>query len=129
MPSPPDLDSLYETLGEKTIAALTAAFYRRVRADDLLGPMYPADDFDAAEHRLREFLVQRLGGPPRYSAERGHPRLRMRHAPFPIDRAARDRWMQLMTEALAEVDMPADAAAVLHGFFEQVATFMINREG
>ena len=129
MSSPPDLDTLYKTIGEETIAALTGAFYRRVRGDDLLGPMYPADEFDAAEHRLREFLVQRLGGPPRYSAERGHPRLRMRHAPFPIDQAARDRWMQLMTEALAEVDMPSDVAAVLHGFFDQVATFMINRGG
>ncbi|MEM8738515.1 MAG: globin [Planctomycetota bacterium] len=118
---------LYAEVGDDGFARLTAAFYRRVRRDDLLGPMYPADDWAGAEARLRDFLVQRFGGPARYSQTRGHPRLRMRHAPFPIDVAARDRWMQHMTDALAEAELPPAAAARLAQFFAQVATFMINR--
>ncbi|MEO1237209.1 MAG: globin [Planctomycetota bacterium] len=127
---PPDTDpfgQLYAAVGEAGFARLTAAFYRRVRADDLLAPMYPDDDWDGAEARLRDFLVQRFGGPPRYSQARGHPRLRMRHAPFPIDRAARDRWMQHMTAALDEADLPPQATPPLLQFFDQVATFMMNR--
>ena len=129
---PPDVDpfgALYDRLGESGFERLCAAFYRRVRADDLIGPMYPPDEFEAAEARLRDFLIQRFGGPGRYSERRGHPRLRMRHAPFPIDTAARDRWMQLMTAAMEETAVPEPEAALLRQFFGQVATFMINREG
>ncbi|MEM6854907.1 MAG: globin, partial [Planctomycetota bacterium] len=91
------------------------------------GPMYPADDWVGAEQRLRDFLVQRFGGPTRYSQQRGHPRLRMRHAPFPIDEAARDRWLDLMGQSLDEADLPADTHAPLRQFFAQVANFMVNR--
>jgi hemoglobin len=90
--------------------------------------MYPAEDMAGAEQRLRDFLIYRFGGPSTYLQERGHPRLRMRHAPFPIDQAARDRWMQLMTQALAEVALPAPAEVELKAFFETSATFMVNRE-
>jgi hemoglobin len=124
---PDPFGRLYGRLGEAGFARLTAAFYRRVRTDDLLGPMYPEDDWDGAEQRLRDFLVQRFGGPPRYSQQRGHPRLRMRHAPFPITPAARDRWLELMDAAMEEAELPGDAAAMLRPFFTQVATFMINR--
>ncbi len=89
--------------------------------------MYPADDLEGAEERLRDFLVFRFGGPTRYIEQRGHPRLRMRHAPFAIDQAARDRWIELMTAALDESALPAAARAALEPFFAQVATFMINR--
>jgi hemoglobin len=98
-----------------------------VRTDDLLSPLYPQDDWAGSEQRLRDFLVGRFGGPPRYVEQRGHPRLRMRHAHFPVDRVRRDRWMELMTASLAETALPADVTAYLRLFFDQVATFLLNR--
>ncbi len=89
--------------------------------------MYPKDDLVGAEKRLRGFLIQRFGGPQDYSMERGHPRLRMRHAPFPVDVHARNRWMQLMEAALEEVKLPAEVTALLRKFFNDTATFMMNR--
>ena len=118
---------VYALVGEQGFARLTAAFYRRVPDDDILGPMYPAHDLAAAEQRLRDFLVGRLGGPPRYIEQRGHPRLRARHAPFRIDQAARDRWLALMSEAIEEAALPADAGQFLRVFLAEMATFMINR--
>jgi hemoglobin len=118
---------LYTLIGEDGFARLVAAFYRRVRTDDLLGPLYPQDDWAGSEQRLRDFLVGRFGGPPRYIEQRGHPRLRMRHAHFPVDRVRRDRWMELMTASLAETALPADVTAYLRVFFDQVATFLLNR--
>ena len=84
-------DDLYAVVGEEGFERLIAAFYRQVPADDLLAPMYPPHDLAGAEARLRDFLVGRFGGPPRYIEQRGHPRLRMRHVPFPITLAARTR--------------------------------------
>lgn len=118
---------LYSALGEAGFARLVAAFYRRVPGDSVLGPMYPVDDLPGAELRLREFLIQRFGGPTRYSDQRGHPRLRMRHAPFAVDVAARDRWVALMEAALAEADLPPHAVGPLRRYFHDTATFMINR--
>lgn len=122
-----DDQDVYSLIGEDGFRRLIAAFYRQVPADDVLGPMYPRHDLAGAEERLREFLIFRFGGPQRYIEQRGHPRLRMRHAPFPISRAARDRWMRLMDNALAEAALPPEAEAVLREFFEGTATFMINR--
>jgi hemoglobin len=122
-----DDGDIYRTIGEKGFADLVAAFYRQVPADDILGPMYPPDDLHGAERRLRDFLVGRFGGPARYIEQRGHPRLRMRHAPFPVTAAARDRWMELMTRALDETALPPEADATLRAFFADVATMMINR--
>ena len=124
-----DEGDVYAAVGEDGFERLVAAFYRQVPGDDLLGPMYPADDLTGAEQRLRDFLVGRFGGPPRYIEQRGHPRLRMRHAPFAVSPAARDRWMALMTRALNEARLPADAAALLRDFLGQVATMMINQPG
>jgi hemoglobin len=90
--------------------------------------MYPADDLAGAEQRLRDFLVYRFGGPQRYLEHRGHPRLRMRHAPFAIDAAARERWMELMVKSLDETQLNAEATAVLLHFFEQMSLFLINRD-
>jgi hemoglobin len=89
--------------------------------------MYPKHDLAGAEERLREFLIYRFGGPAHYIERRGHPRLRMRHAPFAIDQAARNRWMELMDAAMAETALPAEAHATLREFFGNTATFMINR--
>jgi hemoglobin len=118
---------VYAAIGEEGFTRLVAAFYRQVPGDDLLGPMYPPHDLAGAEARLRDFLVGRFGGPARYIEQRGHPRLRMRHAPFAITGVARNRWVQLMTRALDEAALPPDATAVLHAFFDSVATMMINR--
>ncbi len=116
-------------IGEDGFARLVGNFYRRVRTDPVLGPLYPQDDFDNAEVRLRDFLIQRFGGPNRYSESRGHPRLRMRHAPFPVDQAARDRWMQLMDSALAETAVPPEVARFMQKYFSDTGTFLMNRPG
>ena len=119
---------IYSVIGEDGFERLVAAFYRRVPGDDLLGPMYAEDnDLAGAEQRLRDFLVFRFGGPHRYIDERGHPRLRMRHARFPIGQAARDRWLELMSAALCEAAFPDEVEVRLRAFFDSTATFLINR--
>jgi hemoglobin len=123
----PAESDIFNLLGEAGFSTLVGNFYRLVKADDLLGPLYPPDDFEAAERRLREFLIQRFGGPDDYSQARGHPRLRMRHAPFPIDLAARNRWMKLMEQAMTDSNLPADVASILHRYFSDTATAMMNR--
>jgi hemoglobin len=117
---------VYALIGEDGFRRLVAAFYRRVPADDILGPMYPSRDMAGAEERLRGFLIQRFGGPDHYSLKRGHPRLRMRLAPFKITQAGRDRWVELMEAALAEAALPPASHAPLRQFFHDGATFMIN---
>jgi hemoglobin len=123
-----DEQEIFSLIGEDGFRRLVAAFYRQVPRDPLLGPMYPAEDLAGAEHRLGEFLIYRFGGPPRYIEERGHPRLRMRHVQFAITQAARDRWMQLMNNALAEVALPTEAESMLRQFLDAMATFMINHQ-
>ncbi|MGL5095691.1 MAG: globin, partial [Planctomycetia bacterium] len=97
---------VYAAIGDDGFRRLTAAFYRGVRFDPVLSPMYPPDDWAAAEDRLCKFLVFRFGGPQTYIAERGHPRLRMRHFPFEIGVAARNHWIQCMDAALTEAELP-----------------------
>ena len=121
-------DQIYDLIGEDGFRRLIRAFYSQVPGDDILGPMYPAEDLAGAEQRLADFLIFRFGGPPRYIEERGHPRLRMRHLPFAIGRAARDRWVANMDRAFEEAQLPAEAAQVLRTFFAEIATFMINRD-
>jgi hemoglobin len=123
-----DVD-IYAAIGEDGFQRLVAAFYRQVPGDDILGPMYPADDLAGAEERLRDFLVGRFGGPLRYIERRGHPRLRMRHQPFAVTAGARKRWMQLMKEALDEARFPSDVDALLRDCFDNVSTMMINQRG
>jgi hemoglobin len=118
---------VFPLVGEEGFTKLVGAFYRQVPQDDILGAMYPAHDLAGAEQRLRDFLIYRFGGPERYIVERGHPRLRGRHMPFRIDRAARDRWMQLMNNAFAEAALPIEAEQLIRMFFEQMSTFMINQ--
>jgi len=119
---------VYNLVGESGISKLVAAFYRRVPQDDILGPMYPPGDLVNAEQRLRDFMVYRLGGSPRYLEQRGHPRLRARHAPFKINQAARDRWMKLMSEAMTETRLPAEAEQFIRTFLEGMSTFLINHQ-
>jgi hemoglobin len=91
--------------------------------------MYPAHDLEGARQRLRDFLIFRFGGPQIYIEQRGHPRLRIRHAPFAIGQAARDRWLQLMTRALDEAVLPDEPRQILQSFFESTTTFLKNRPG
>ena len=118
---------LYAKLGAEGLTNLVAAFYRRVPTDDILGPLYPKQDFAGAEMRLRDFLIFRFGGPDTYIQQRGHPRLRMRHAPFAVTQAGRDRWVSLMEAAMEEVQIPDEARSALRKFFNDAATFMINQ--
>jgi hemoglobin len=118
---------IFARIGEQGIARVVAAFYRRVPQDDVLGPMYPPEDLEGAEARLRDFLIYRFGGPVRYLEQRGHPRLRARHAPFGIDQAARDRWMQLMSDAIAEAALPVEVEEAMRMFLDGMSTFLINR--
>jgi hemoglobin len=122
-------DEVYAAIGEEGFTRLVAAFYKQVPGDAILGPMYPSGDLAGAEKRLRDFLIFRFGGPPRYLDERGHPRLRQRHAPFAVDQAARDRWVEMMERAIGEAGLDEAAAAVLRAFFTQTATFLMNRPG
>ena len=121
-----DEAQIYSRIGEEGFAALVRAFYAQVPGDEILGPMYPADDMAGAEVRLKDFLVGRFGGPQRYMEQRGHPRLRMRHMPFKLDQRARDRWIQLMDRALDEAKLPKESEDVLRGFFHHMATFLMN---
>ena len=86
--------------GHQGLTDLVAAFYRRVKGDDLIGPMYPDQDWEGAEKRLRDFLLFRFGISDQYTMDRGHPRLRMRHMPFSIGSPESQRWQKLMAEAM-----------------------------
>ena len=118
---------IFAAIGHEGFERLVRAFYRQIPSDDVLGPLYPQQDFEGAERRLRDFLEFRFGGPATYLETRGHPRLRMRHAPFPIGSAARDRWVELMGRALEEAALPGEVQAKLKEFFGSTATFLMNR--
>ncbi|MCS6802803.1 MAG: globin [Chloroflexota bacterium] len=120
--------SIYDQVGgEATFFALVDRFYAGVATDPILRPMYPEGDLAEARRKLALFFIQYFGGPMTYSAERGHPRLRMRHLPFPIDKAARDAWMRHMHRALDETPLPEEIRAEMRAYFERTATFLINR--
>ena len=123
------MEEVLKQIGEEGIHQLVSAFYRRVKSDDVLGPLYPKEDWEGAEQRLADFLVYRCGGSEKYIQERGHPRLRMRHMPFKIGEKERDRWISLMTEAMLEREIENPAAELLSVFFIQTADFMRNVEG
>ena len=112
--------------GHDFFAALVADFYAGVAADDILRAMYPEDDLAPAAERLRMFLEQYWGGPTTYSQERGHPRLRMRHAPYQIDSDARDRWLAHMRAALDARELPAAVDAQMWTYLSNAAYAMVN---
>jgi hemoglobin len=124
--------TVYEAAGgEATFTRLVDDFYRAVAGDPVLRPLYPADPqmFAAAGEHLRLFLIQYWGGPGWYSDQRGHPRLRMRHAPFPIGRAERDAWMRHMRAAVDGLELAPDVRSAFLEYFENAATAMMNRGG
>jgi hemoglobin len=112
--------------GEDFFTALVADFYRGVADDPVLRPMYPEADLGPAERRLRLFLMQYWGGPGTYSEERGHPRLRMRHAPFPVDEQARDRWLAHMRAALDGRGLPPELDEQMWQYLTSAAHAMVN---
>ena len=118
---------IHSLIGDEGFTRLIANFYKRVPTDDILGPMYPKEDLAGAEKRLRNFLIQRFGGPDYYNQERGHPRLRMRHAPFPVDQRGRERWLELMEAAMTESQLPDEAVVALRKFFHDASKFLLNR--
>lgn len=122
--------SVYDAIGgEPTFDRLVDGFYDQVKSDDILEPMYPPKDMAGARRRLKLFLIQYWGGSKTYSAERGHPRLRMRHVPFHIDRAAAQRWLDLMERSLAQIDdetIPPAYRAILREHMQRVAGMLIN---
>jgi hemoglobin len=107
---------------------LVDRFYDGVAADPVLRPVYPEQDLAGARHRLTLFLAQYWGGPRTYDEERGHPRLRMRHFPFAIGPAERDRWLVHMRAAVADLAPPTDVAEALDRYFDNAAEAMRNRE-
>jgi hemoglobin len=124
--------TVYEAAGgEETFTRLVERFYAAVAEDPVLRPLYPRDPqmLAAAAEHLRLFLIQYWGGPGRYSEQRGHPRLRMRHAPFSIGRDERDAWMRHMRSAVDSLELPAGVRDAFLDYFENAATAMMNRGG
>jgi hemoglobin len=112
--------------GHEFFTDLVHNFYQRVPKDPVLSAMYPSDDFEGAEWRLRSFLEQYWGGPETYSEQRGHPRLRLRHVGFHIDGDARDRWLTLMAAAIADQGMDAQLESDLWKYLVAAAFGMQN---
>lgn len=112
--------------GHATFQRLISAFYSRVESDATLRALYPEEELGPAAERLRMFLEQYWGGPHTYSEVRGHPRLRARHAPFRIDRAARDAWLRHMREALDEIGLAPQADQVLWDYLTVAADMLVN---
>ena len=119
--------TVYELVGgEATFKRLVDSFYAKVEADKILRAIFP-EDLETGKRNQQLFLMQYWGGPTTYIEERGHPRLRMRHSPFPITPELRDRWVQHMLAAIDEVGIEEPARSMMREYFEQGATFMINR--
>jgi hemoglobin len=120
--------SLFELAGgESTFRLLVQRFYARVAADPILRRVYPDEDLSGATERLTLFLIQYWGGPSTYSEQRGHPRLRMRHAPFAIGRRERDAWLGHMTAAVESLELAPQVRQALLDYFETASTAMINQ--
>ena len=119
--------TFYETVGgEETFHRIVARFYAEVAKDEILRPLYPDEDLGPAEEKLRLFLVQYWGGPHTYSESRGHPRLRMRHAPFVIGPIQRDAWLRCMRIAVDEAGLPDAQRAQLWEYLEMAANSLMN---
>lgn len=112
--------------GTETFKKLVDRFYQGVSTDEVLRPMYPEEDLGPAAERLRMFLEQYWGGPTTYQDQRGHPRLRMRHAPFKINPLARQRWLHHMRVAVEELALAPAHEAELWGYLDRAATAMLN---
>jgi len=127
MSSTPFQLTFYEAVGgHETFVALVKRFYEGVAIDPDLRALYPEEDLGPAEIRLRMFLEQYWGGPSTYGQQRGHPRLRMRHAPFAVTPAMRDRWLHHMRVAVDSLDLSPEHDEELWAYLERAAYFMVN---
>lgn len=119
--------TLYRLVGgDDTFQRLVDSFYRRIEQDKRLRPMFPAD-LDPGKERQFLFLTQFFGGPSRYNEKRGHPRLRLRHSPFPIDEDARLRWLGHMLAAIDETGIEEPMRGVMRSYFERASAMLVNR--
>jgi hemoglobin len=119
--------NFYEAVGgEDTFRRIVARFYTEVAADEILRPLYPDEDLGPAEDKLRLFLMQYWGGPHTYSEQRGHPRLRMRHAPFVIGPLQRDAWLRCMRIAVDESGLDETHRRQLWEYLEMAANSLLN---
>jgi hemoglobin len=121
--------NVYELIGEEGFTRLVAAFYQGVTRDSVMRPLYPDHDLEGAERRLRLFLIQYFGGPTTYSQERGHPRLRARHAPYVIGEPQKEAWLNLMLKALDEAEIPEPSYSAMKEYFLMAAPFLMNHSG
>ena len=122
------MDSFYDRVGGRaTFEQLVSHFYALVAIDPILKPMYPDEDFHGAAQRLMMFLEQYWGGPSTYQEQRGHPRLRMRHAQFHIDLAARDAWLCCMKSAVDELSIEEADRVILWSYLELAANSLVNQ--
>ncbi|MBV9061218.1 MAG: globin [Pseudonocardiales bacterium] len=120
-------ETFYQAVGgEPTFRRIVGRFYELVAKDEVLRPLYPEEDLGPAEERLRLFLMQYWGGPHTYSETRGHPRLRMRHAPFRIGPTERDAWLRCMRTAVDEAEIDEEYRAVLWNYLEMAANSLLN---
>jgi len=120
-------DNFYAAVGGKdTFRKLADEFYKGIAADEVLRPMYPEGDLSPAAERMQLFLEQYWGGPTTYQELRGHPRLRMRHAPYKINPEARDRWLSHMRAAVDTLNLPPLMEAELWSYLERAAHSMLN---
>lgn len=121
-------ESFYDAVGgAETFHAIVSRFYAQVPEDEILRELYPLDDLEGAEERLRMFLEQYWGGPQTYSAQRGHPRLRMRHAPFAIGPLERDAWLRCMRVAVDEARLDPERHRQIWEYMEMAAMSMMNK--
>jgi len=122
------MSSFYEQVGgEKFFSDLVSQFYSHVATDPILRPMYPDSDMKGAAERLKMFLEQYWGGPTTYQEVRGHPRLRMRHAEFHINKAAHDAWLDAMRQAVDGMNMDVGLKDQLWSYIEMAADSMVNQ--
>lgn len=124
---PDDAATLFERIGgHDTFVQLIDEFYRGVAADEPLRALYPEADLGPAKQRLLTFLEQYWGGPHTYSETRGHPRLRLRHAPYPVNADMRDRWLRHMNAALDSLELPPAESEEFREYVTRAAHFMVN---
>ena len=122
------MSTFYDEIGGyDTIRRIVARFYQGVATDEVLRPLYPEEDLAAAEERFRDFLVQYWGGPTTYSDSRGHPRLRMRHAPFAVTVLAKDHWLRHFRAAFDEVQLTPEQDERFWDYVTHAAQFMVNK--
>jgi hemoglobin len=120
-------ETFYQAVGgEPTFRRIVGRFYELVAKDEVLRPLYPEEDLGPAEEHLRLFLMQYWGGPHTYSETRGHPRLRMRHAPFRIGPNERDAWLRCMRTAVEEAELAEEQRTVLWNYLEMAANSLLN---